>query len=206
MKGVSSFSFLICKIITQRLQGIFFTTIGEIMEQSGALHSLKIMRIGLLFAFITLLYGFCLGGLFGAFEHDIKDHLKGKATSVLEEKYGGDSAKADKVLSKSWTYFKRSHLHANGLGTASLAMILFLALCVPGPGIMFLTALLLGVGSLGYSLFWLFAGLLAPSLGSTGAAKEALTFLAIPSSGLCLVGLFVTACCCVKKLFISPKA
>ena len=171
------------------------------MEQSGVLQSLKVMRIGLLLSFITLLYGFGLGGVFGAFEDNLKDHLKEKAASVVEEQYEGDIANAGKVLSKSWTYFKRSHLHANGLGTTSLAMIIFLALCSPAVGFMFLTALFLGLGSLGYSLFWLFAGLLAPSLGSTGAAKEALLFLALPSSGMCILGLVATTYCCVKKLF-----
>ncbi len=47
-----------------------------------------------------------------------------------------------------------------------------------------LVSLGLGVGSLGYSVFWLRAGFRAPSLGSTGAAKESLAWLAIPASGM----------------------
>ncbi|NGX41740.1 MAG: hypothetical protein K940chlam7_00012 [Chlamydiae bacterium] len=173
------------------------------MEQDSFIQSMRVMRIGLLFALITLVFGFCLGGVFGAFEHSLKDHLKGKATSVLEEKYSSDTAKVDKALSKAWTYIKRAHIHANGLGTASLAMILFLAFCSPSQGLLFLTSLFLGIGSFGYSLFWLFAGLLTPSLGSSEAAKEALTFLAFPSSGLCLIGVFMTTYCCIKKFFLS---
>jgi len=52
-----------------------------------------------------------------------------------------------------------------------------------------LTAIFLGLGSLGYSLFWMFAALKAPGLGNTGEAKYALAFLAIPSAGLCIVEL-----------------
>jgi hypothetical protein len=35
----------------------------------------------------------------------------------------------------------------------------------------------------------MFAGMRAPGMGSTGAAKESLAWLAIPSSGLCILGL-----------------
>lgn len=41
----------------------------------------------------------------------------------------------------------------------------------------------LGAGGFGYSVFWMWAGFRAPSLGSTGAAKESLNWLAMPSSG-----------------------
>ena len=46
----------------------------------------------------------------------------------------------------------------------------------------------LGLGGLGYATFWLAAGLRAPVLGSTGLAKEALSFWSIPSAGLLLSG------------------
>jgi hypothetical protein len=35
----------------------------------------------------------------------------------------------------------------------------------------------------GYSFFWMWADFRAPALGSTGAAKESLRWLAMPSSG-----------------------
>ena len=118
---------------------------------------------------------------------------------MFESAYGGDQGKLDKVRSKSWTYFKRAHLHANGLGTASLAMILLLA-CIGSVGRLEQgTAALLGFGALGYSSFWMFAGLTAPGLGSTGAAKEALSWLAVPTSGACIVGL-------LGVLFLFGKA
>lgn len=171
------------------------------MSQQTIFQSLRHMRIGLIFVFITLLYGFILGGIFGAFEVNVKSHLTTSAEQVIDEKYDGNITKARKVLEKSWTYIKRSHIHANGLGTASLAIITFLSLCPLGSGVLFTTSLFLGVGSLGYSLFWLFAGLLAPGLGSTGEAKEALTLLAVPSSGLCIIGLAIAALCCVYALY-----
>ena len=173
------------------------------MGQIDYFQSLRIMRIGALLSLITLLYGFCLGGVFGAFENEVMGYLRNKSELVLDEKYGGDHAKVEKVLEKCWTCFKRSHLHANGLGTASIALILFLTFLSPSPRAMFAIALSLGIGSLGYSLFWLFAGLSAPALGSTGAAKEALKFLAVPSSGLCILGLISTTYYGIKKLFLE---
>ncbi len=147
------------------------------------------MRIGILFAALTLIYGFSLGGVFGVFEENIKEHLKEESRQVLQSKYGGDEAQAKKVLDKSWVYFKRAHLHANGLGTASITLILLISFLRGSRPIQFLTALFLGVGSLGYAMFWMFAALNAPSMGSTGAAKESLEWLSVPASGMCIVGL-----------------
>ena len=57
------------------------------------------------------------------------------------------------------------------------------------PMIARLASIALGLGALGYSSFWLFAGVRAPGLGSTGLAKDSLEWLAVPSAGLCIVGL-----------------
>ena len=156
---------------------------------TNTLEGLKKLKVGVFFALLALLYGFGLGAAFGAAEDSIKAHLEGSAQAVLATAYDGDLAKAEKVLSKSWTYFKRAHLHANGLGTASLALILLLACSTRVGRLEQATAALLGVGALGYASFWMFAGLAAPGLGSTAAAKEALRWLAVPTSGACIVGL-----------------
>ena len=48
----------------------------------------------------------------------------------------------------------------------------------------------------------------APSLGSTGAAKETLRWLAWPSSGALMVGALLTLALVVGDLFVrrSPRA
>ena len=169
------------------------------MKTIDLLGRLRGMKIGGFLALLSLLYGFGLGAAFGIAEDSIKDHLKDEGRAVFTTAYAGDQAKLDKVLSKSWTYFKRAHLHANAIGTAALAMILLLAGIGEVGGIERLTAALLGFGALGYSSFWMFAGLTAPGLGSTGAAKEALEWLALPTSGACIVGLILV-------LFLFGKA
>ena len=66
----------------------------------GPLERLKEMKIGVFFALLTLLYGFGLGGVFGAAEDLIKGHLAQEAQAVFETAYGSDRAKMDKVTSK----------------------------------------------------------------------------------------------------------
>jgi hypothetical protein len=157
----------------------------------GPHNRLVAMKVGVFFALLSLLYGFGLGAVFGAAEDSIKAHLKEEGRTVFETAYASDQAKLDAVLSKSWTYIKRAHLHANALGTAALTMILLLAGIAEVGRLEQATAAMLGIGALGYSSYWMFAGLGAPGLGSTGAAKEALQWYAIPTSGTCIVGLIL---------------
>jgi hypothetical protein len=140
------------------------------------------------FALAAVLLGQGMGIAFGAFEDGMKAGLKADAALVLPTVYGGDEAKAKAVVDKSWIYFQRAHLHAGALGTFALAFALLLALL---PGSLLVRRLCaggVGVGGFGYGLFWLLAGLRAPGLGSTGAAKESLAWLALPSSGLLVTG------------------
>ena len=62
------------------------------------------VKYGLLFSLITLVYGFGLGGTFGAFEENIKQTLKNDAREVLATAYNGDEAKMKKITDKSWVY------------------------------------------------------------------------------------------------------
>jgi hypothetical protein len=159
-------------------------------------------RLGILLALLTLVYGFGLGIGFGAAEDWIKGHLKAEAGTVLATVYAGDEVAAKAVVSKSWVYMKRAHLHANGLGTSALALILLLCCLSGADRLRGLACVGLGAGALGYAAFWMFAGLRAPGLGSTGLAKESLAWLAIPSSGLCVLGLLVALGLFVRAAFV----
>ena len=167
------------------------------------INNLSVVKYGIVFSLLTLLYGFGLGGVFGAFEDNIKGHLKDEAKRVLDSAYKSDEAKMSQIIDKSWTYFKRAHLHANGLGTASLVLILYISFLSVSNNMKSINAIFLGVGSLGYSMYWMFAGLRAPGLGSTGLAKESLQWLAVPSSGLCIIGLVMATGLVVTPLFLK---
>lgn len=167
--------------------------------------NLRPLAPGIILSLLSIAFGFLLGGAFGAVEDSIKGHLRSSAEAVFETVYHGDESKRDAIVSKSWTYMKRAHLHGGGIGAASLASIVLLGL-FGSPGLLEkISAGAFGAGSLLYSLFWLAAGLTAPSLGSTGEAKEALGFLAIPGAGLCLLGIGGTLLSALRQL-VTPHA
>jgi len=163
--------------------------------------SLRAMRAGVLLAMLGVLFGFVMGGLFGAFEDSLKGGLAADADAVLATTYGGDTAKAQAVVDKSWAYFKRAHMHGGGIGAASLAVMLVLAAAGAHRRLSAAVALALGIGSIGYPVFWLLAGIRAPGMGGTGAAKESLEWLAVPSSGALLLGLVLAIAATAAALF-----
>jgi len=138
----------------------------------------KSIAAGACLSLLAILLGFSLGGAFGAVEAPIKKHLDDSGSAVLESVYKGDAAAKDAVVKKSWEYLKRAHMHGGAIGT----------------------------GALLYSLFWLWAGLKAPGIGSTGAAKESLSFIAIPGAGLSILGLCGTIISVVKAGFSTEAA
>lgn len=167
-------------------------------------YNIASQRFTIVLGLITLIFGFGLGAYFGAAEEQLKDTLQHKAHEVLETVYNGDPASADKVVSKSWSYYKRAHMHANGLGVVTLALaFLFAGLPITGR-IQTLPTILFSIGGLGYGLFWFLAGNAAPSLGGTDAAKEAFAWLAIPSTGLMLFGL-IAALFLTVRCWLLPK-
>lgn len=138
---------------------------------------------GLTLAVFTVLFGFAMGGIFGLNEDLIKDRLAASAAAVTSTVYQGDPAAAEPVVAKSWEYMQRAHLHGGAIGTAAIGMIVVMLLIGTPPRTLRVLGLALGIGALGYSVFWMWAGFIAPGLGSTGAAKESLRWLAMPSSG-----------------------
>lgn len=155
---------------------------------------------GLLLATLTLLLGFGLGVVFGLNEEAITSRLAASAAAAPAAVYDGDTTAIKAVLSKSWNYMQRSHLHAGALGTTAVALTMIVVFLGIRPMLARGISLALGVGGLGYSVFWVWAGARAPGLGSTGAAKESLSWLAIPSSGLVAAATCVVACLLVLRI------
>jgi hypothetical protein len=155
---------------------------------------------GLMLAVFAVLFGFTMGGIFGLNEDLIKDRLAASAAAVTATVYHGDAAAAEPVIAKSWDYMQRAHLHGGAIGTAAIGMIVVLLLIGPSPRTMRVLSLALGAGALGYSVFWMWAGFIAPGLGSTGAAKESLRWLAMPSSGAVMLATAAVAFLCIRAM------
>lgn len=161
---------------------------------------------GMLFAVFTLLFGFGLGIVFGLNEGIIKARLKASAVEVQSSVYRGDEAAIKPVLTKSWAYMQRAHLHAGGLGTSAVGLILLVSLLSTSPGMTRAISLGLGVGGLGYSVYWLWAGFRAPALGGTGAAKESLKWLAMPSAAAVVVATAAVAVLLLVVIFRGSES
>lgn len=174
-------------------------------QQPDFCSRLRAASAGLVFAILTILFGQGMGIVFGLNEDAIKDQLKADAVAVQETIYKNDETAMKAVLDKSWTYMKRAHLHAGGMGTTAIALVVVMCLIGASRKVTGIVSLLLGAGGLGYSIFWMWAGFRAPGLGSTGAAKESLELLAMPSSGGFVVATVVVFILVILWMVKEPR-
>jgi hypothetical protein len=178
-----------------------FTSNQPTMKSSTLTPGFHAALLGLIFSLLTIMYGQGMGIFFGVNEDAIKHQLKSSAMEVRETVYQGNDAAMKTVLDSSWNYMKRAHLHAGGMGTTAFALMVAVALLGIPRGRALVLGLALGLGGLGYSLYWMWAGFRAPGLGSTAAAKESLKWLAMPASGM-----FVLATLTVLVLLVGALA
>ena len=163
------------------------------------------VKYGILLAMVAILFGGLMGLSFGCCEDDVKGYLKTQAGSVAQEKYGGVQEKMDKVTNKSWVYMKRAHLHSQTMGVIAIAFSLLVAWLNFNPKIQLGVSLLSGFGSLGYGVFWLLAALLAPSMGGTHQAKEAVGLIAQASGASFFVAGVTVFAVLAYKMFVSKQ-
>lgn len=159
------------------------------------------IKYGLCIALVAILFGGSLGLSFGCCEEPIKKSFNESAQKVLQETYEGNTARLDKTVKKSWVYMKRAHLHSQTMGVIAIVFSLLVAWIGALPKFQMGVSILGGLGSLGYGMFWLLAGWLAPGMGSTHAAKEAVGLIAQFSGGAFFVMGLVTFGLVVLKMF-----
>lgn len=163
------------------------------------------IKYGVVLATIAILFGGVLGLSFGCCEENIKTFLNSSANAVRSEKYEDKQERVDKVVKKSWIYFKRAHLHSQTMGVIAIVFSLLAAWLGFQPRIQLAISTLGGLGSMGYGVFWLSAAVLAPGMGSTGAAKEAVGLVAQFSGAAFFIAgatLFATL---IYRMFIQPR-
>ncbi len=163
------------------------------------------VKYGILVAMAAILFGGSMGLSFGCCEDDVKGFLNTQADSVFQEKYGGVQEKKDKVVKKAWVYMKRAHLHSQTMGVIAIAFSLLVAWLNFHPKIQLGVSLLSGLGSLGYGVFWLLAAGLAPAMGGTHDAKEAVGLIAQLSGGAFFVSGVAVFAILVYKMFVSKQ-
>ncbi len=163
------------------------------------------IKYGVLVAVIAILFGGSMGLSFGCCEEDIKRILNSSAQESLSVKYEGDQTKADKVVKKSWVYMKRAHLHSQTMGVISIVFSFLVAWLSYPVKAQLTISMLSGLGSLGYGLFWMLSGFLAPGMGSTGAAKESVGLIAQASGGAFFVSGVLLFGILVYRMFMTKN-
>lgn len=169
-------------------------------------HQLRPALGGLFFSLLTLVFGFGIGIAFGAAEDKMKGSLAASAAAVRTSVYKDNDAAIKANLDKAWSYVKRAHLHAGGLGATAVALILLTVALGAPAGLTRAVSLGLGVGGLGYSVYWLLAAYRVPGLGSSTAAKESLSWLAMPSSGAIVAATLAVTALVAARLRARPAA
>ncbi len=163
------------------------------------------VKYGILISMIAILFGGSMGLSFGCCEDDVKGFLNSQADSVFQEKYEGIEAKKDKVVKKAWVYMKRAHLHSQTMGVIAIAFSLLVAWLNFHPKIQLGVSVLSGIGSLGYGIFWLLAAGLAPAMGGTHSAKEAVGLIAQMSGGAFFVSGVTVFVLLAYKMFLKRE-
>lgn len=158
---------------------------------------LRSLWFGIVVCLATLFLGFAEGVVFGAADQSVRSWLIEKAQSAVasspEQTVPDPQARVD----RAWTFFRRSHLHANGMATTGIVLIALLPLVSARRSIKQAIAGALGLGSAGYAAFLITAGLRTPGVGDTQVVKESLRWLAMPSAGMYVaatLGIIVLVC------------
>ncbi len=160
-------------------------------------------------AILGMISGVLIAILFGINEDLFKDRIKDglsrneqiQTISDESERQGMLKAEAE----KNWRYYQRFHFHATGIGSMSLALLVFLAFVQAPTAYKRTAGLATAVGGFLYPFVWLFAGIYGPEMGRS-AAKEAFAPLGY-MGGLFLIGcasiLILSAAYSVE--FIKPQ-
>ncbi|WP_346353879.1 hypothetical protein [Azotosporobacter soli] len=166
---------------------------------------LKSVQWGVILAIATIFLGFFLGAAMGGAEAQIKQYWTASAQPVLSSVYNNDAQKVSAIVDRSWKMLQRAHMHAAAIGSASL-ILLYVLSCLNLSALYKKTlALFLGLGSLGYSLSWLYTAFAAPLTGSIPAAKASIHILAAGSIGMLLAGTFAILALSCKTLLCSKN-
>ena len=163
---------------------------------------LKPYALALLLALLASTLGFGLGIVFGAAESALKGRMTRSTEPVLQQFYAGDTKKAKAAVGKAFRYIVRAHLHSGVLGACALSMILLLALLGEPSLSSRIAGHFLGLGALVYGSYWLLAGLYAPQLGGTAAAKNTFELLGMGGGGLLMLGLLGVIGVAVNRLLL----
>jgi hypothetical protein len=162
------------------------------------------MKIPYLLSVLGLVLGMFIAILFGVNEHMFKDRISAglennqKIQSIEDPE--ARKAKIAKESSKNWRYYQRFHFHSTGIGSMSLALLIFLSFVGAPKKQKKNLAYMISVGGFLYPFVGLFAAEYGPEMGRH-EAKEAFQFFAW-GGGVMLLGSIGLLAMAVKILLV----
>lgn len=130
----------------------------------------------------------------GAREHDNHESVEALAATAPQEpdhhQIKGGQEHDDPLMALAHTRFVRGHLHAMGLGLATVLISLVIAFTTASARVKTIASVLTGLGGIIYPFAWIVMGYMTPSLGPE-AAEASAVFIAGPGVGLVLLGVFI---------------
>ncbi|MEE8059268.1 MAG: hypothetical protein V3T17_15745 [Pseudomonadales bacterium] len=128
---------------------------------------LQVVKIGLFFVMLTLIFGIGMGVIFGVAEGSVKSYISHKVDmhQALHNEYSKN---------KIWRYAQRSHFHATGIAAFSFGLVFLIMFSSLKRKMKKVASILVGFGGL-YPLSWFAMFILAPSIGATAAHHHVVT-------------------------------
>ncbi|MFO0835724.1 MAG: hypothetical protein U0638_12190 [Phycisphaerales bacterium] len=150
---------------------------------------LRRVWLGLVLAIVTTFYGFIGGAVLGLEDGPIREALAERVPEASRAESGA-------LVDRAWTFLRRSHLHASGMGTAAIALISLVPVIAARFPRWFASGMSLGMGAggAGYAAALIVAGVRTPSLASAALAKESAKMIAIPAAGAYMGGAAMLLC------------
>lgn len=104
------------------------------------------------------------------------------------------------LMALAHTRLVRGHLHAMGLGLATVLISLVLAFTTASARLKTIASVLMGLGGIIYPFAWIVMGYMTPSLGPE-AAEASAVFIAGPGVLLVLIGVFTSIGYILRDIF-----
>lgn len=104
------------------------------------------------------------------------------------------------LMALAHTRLVRGHIHAMGLGLATVLISLVLAFTTASARVKTTASILTGLGGIIYPFAWIVMGYMTPSLGPE-AAEASAVFIAGPGVGLVLLGVFTSIGYTLRDVF-----
>ena len=141
-------------------------------------NELKLVKVGLGFVVLGLLFGIVMGMTFGINEDIFKNYI---TEGIAANPTVHDAKSPDKI----WRYAQRAHFHATGIAAFALGLVFLVMFSDLKPKMKTVSSFFLGLSSF-YPLAWLTMYILAPSLGRGAAHSHIVTetFASIGMGGL----------------------